>query len=178
VWNTKDSNCLGAYAVMPLNRILFTSKMFDYFTSKELQAIFADEVGHHKLKHGSSDIKTYTFRSLTLFISFFPILYLTYNLYPHWDNGLRTCSILFLGIVLFRLSIGICKLILFPSMRKNEYEADAYSVLTNSKKDLKNSLLKLGRLKKKIISPSRIDFILNYSHPTLAQRVEAIESLE
>jgi len=62
--------------------------------------------------------------------------------------------------------------------RKNEYEADEYAVKTYSKKPLITALKKLTSDSLGNLTPHPWYVFVNYSHPSLQQRIEAMDSIE
>ena len=61
--------------------------------------------------------------------------------------------------------------------RKNEYEADAYAVTTYDRKPLIDALKKLTSDSLGNLTPHPWYVFFNYSHPSLLQRVEAMEKV-
>ncbi|MCR4657805.1 MAG: M48 family metalloprotease [Lachnospiraceae bacterium] len=60
--------------------------------------------------------------------------------------------------------------------RKNEYRADAFAAKEGYGKDLISALKRLSKESFSHINPHPAKVILDYSHPTLSQRITAIES--
>ena len=61
--------------------------------------------------------------------------------------------------------------------RKAEYRADAQAVKEGYGKQLISALKKLARQNYADLAPSALLVKLEYSHPTLSQRIDAIEKL-
>ena len=62
--------------------------------------------------------------------------------------------------------------------RRAEYRADAHAVKEGYGENLISALKKLARQNYSDLSPSSILVALTYSHPTLAQRIDAVRKLE
>ncbi|MBR6358143.1 MAG: M48 family metalloprotease, partial [Lachnospiraceae bacterium] len=62
--------------------------------------------------------------------------------------------------------------------RRAEYAADRQAVQEGYGTQLINALKKLSRQNYSNLSPSPVVVKLDYSHPTLSQRIEAIEKLQ
>ena len=59
--------------------------------------------------------------------------------------------------------------------RRHEYEADAFAAGEGYGKELISALKGLNKEALSDINPPPATVLLNYSHPTLSQRIEAIE---
>ena len=59
--------------------------------------------------------------------------------------------------------------------RRHEYEADAFAAGEGYGKELISALKRLNKEALSDINPHPATVLLNYSHPTLSQRIEAIE---
>jgi STE24 endopeptidase len=62
-------------------------------------------------------------------------------------------------------------------IRKAEYEADAYAVTFGHAKGLKEGLIKLYKHNKGSLVVDPLYSALNNSHPTLIERLQAVDSL-
>ena len=61
--------------------------------------------------------------------------------------------------------------------RKNEYEADKFSVKTYKKKPMISALKKLSRDNLTNLTPHPFYEFINYSHPSLSKRLGSIEKI-
>ena len=61
--------------------------------------------------------------------------------------------------------------------RKNEYEADAYAASTYEAEPLIEALKRLSVSTLSNLTPHPLYVKVHYSHPTLLQRIEAMERL-
>jgi STE24 endopeptidase len=61
--------------------------------------------------------------------------------------------------------------------RKNEYEADAYASVTYNSEPLQSALKKLSVDSLSNLTPHPAYVFVNYSHPTLLQRLNAMENI-
>ena len=62
--------------------------------------------------------------------------------------------------------------------RKNEYEADNYAVKTFDKIHLINALKNLSKDNLVNLTPNPAYVFINYSHPTLHQRIKAMNQIQ
>jgi STE24 endopeptidase len=85
--------------------------------------------------------------------------------------------VLLIMAVEFALISPLFMLIANAVSRKAEYRADEQAVKEGYAEQLVSALKKLARQNFSDLSPHPALVLLEYSHPTLAQRVEAIEKL-
>jgi len=142
---------------------------------EELTAVIAHEIGHYKMKHiQKSMIISFgqmgvTFFLLSLFISnrnLFDVFFMTEISY-------------YAGLIFFGMLYSPVEMILgiFLQMfsRKNEFEADHYAVETYSNKNsLIEALKKLSVHNLSNLTPHPLNVFLNYSHPPVMERINAI----
>jgi len=159
-------------------RIALFDTLIQNHSSQEIVSVLAHEVGHYKRKHiikrllVSIFTKGLMFYLLSLFISN-PILFAAFKM----DQlsvyaGLVFFSFLYLPINLI-LSIAENYF-----SRKHEYEADDYAVRTY--KNPQSSISALKRLSVNNLSnltPHPLKVFLDYSHPPILRRIEAIRAI-
>lgn len=156
------------------NIVLYDTLIKD-LTQEEITAVLAHEVGHYKRKHVQ---KSMILSVLQIGIMFFVFGWLASNpimaevLGAKENNfhlSLITFSLLFSPI---SLATGILMNIY---SRKNEYEADAYAKETFDAVPLITALKKLTVNHLGNPQPHPAFIFLHYSHPTLLQRIEAMQ---
>jgi STE24 endopeptidase len=86
---------------------------------------------------------------------------------------------IYTGLIFFGMLYTPIEMILSIFMnilsRKNEYEADAFSVQTTNKShDMISALKKLSKDNLSNLTPHPFYVFLNYSHPTVFERIKAI----
>jgi STE24 endopeptidase len=157
-------------------RIVLYDTLIKDHTTEELVAVLAHEVGHYKKHHTIyglliSIIQTgFVFFILSLFIN-----------NPELSKALGTDKSSFhIGIVAFGLLYSPISLIsgLFLSLisRKHEYQADQFAKETFNYIHLKSALIKLSANNLSNLNPHPWYVFIHYSHPTLLQRIKAMES--
>ena len=157
-------------------RIVLYDTLIKDHTTEELVAVLAHEVGHYKKHHTIygmiiSIIQTgFVFFILSLFID-----------NPELSKALGTDKSSFhIGIVAFGLLYSPISLIsgLFLSLlsRKHEYQADQFAKETFNYVHLKSALIKLSANNLSNLNPHPWYVFIHYSHPTLLQRIKAMES--
>jgi STE24 endopeptidase len=145
----------------------------------EMVAVLAHEVGHYKKKHilqGTIIGILHTgmiFFLLSLFLG-------STDLYQAFY--MRQESI-YAGILFFGLLYTPIELVLSVAMqifsRKNEYEADRFAAETiDDPISLVDALKKLCAINLSNLAPHPFYVFLNYSHPPLLQRLQAIQGIK
>jgi STE24 endopeptidase len=177
---SKRSTRANAYfsGLGPKKMIVLYDTLIKNQTNDELVAILAHEIGHYKRKHV---VKSMALSILQTGVILYLLQYLlnSTNLYtalgaslPSIHLSLVVFGILFTPISLF---IGVA-MNLFS--RQNEYEADAYAATTFGANSLKSALIKLSVDNLSNLQPHPFNVFLSYSHPTLLQRLEALDKFE
>jgi STE24 endopeptidase len=158
-------------------RIALFDTLIAQQTVPELVSVLAHEIGHHKKKH---IIQGTIISILHMGILFFLIsLFLgSPGLFQAFD--MRQESI-YAGLLFFGLLYTPVELILSVVMhlvsRHNEYEADRFAAITiDDRNDMINALKKLSAANLSNLTPHPFYAFLNYSHPPLYQRIQAIQA--
>ncbi|NQY08544.1 MAG: M48 family metallopeptidase [Flavobacteriales bacterium] len=146
-------------------------------TVPELVAVLAHEVGHYKKKHIYASI---VLGVLQMGAMFFILSLLISN--PDLSKVLGSPNASFhLSILVFGLLYSPISMItsIFMNMlsRKNEYEADKFAADTFGKEPLMEALKKLSVDNLSNLRPHPFYVFLNYSHPTLMQRLGALKKV-
>lgn len=144
----------------------------------EMVAVLAHEVGHYKKKHilqGTIIGILHTgviFFLLSIFISsqgLYQAFYMT-------EQSIYA-GLLFFGLLYTPIELALSVLMRMIS-RRNEYEADRFAVETISEpSSLIDALKKLSATNLSNLTPHPFYVFLNYSHPPLLQRVQAMQDI-
>jgi STE24 endopeptidase len=159
-------------------KVVLYDTLIEKHTDEELVAVLAHEVGHFKKKHIVwSMILGILQTGLTLYL----LSLMIFNSEVSWAMGGNVSAmhlnILAFGILYSPLS-SLTGIFMNVFSRKNEYEADAYAATTYKKEPLIEGLKKLTSDSLGNLTPHPWYVFMNYSHPTLLQRVEAMEKIE
>ena len=153
-------------------RITLYDTLINDLEIDEIVAVLAHEVGHYKRKHiivnlfSSILLTGFTFWLLSLFVSL-PIFSEALNITtPSFHIGLIVFGILYSPIS------EITGLFMNILSRIFEYQADNYAKETFAAKPLITSLKKLSKNSLSNLTPHPAYVFMNYSHPTLLQRVQ------
>lgn len=159
-------------------KVVLYDTLIEKHTDEELVAVLAHEVGHFKKKHIiSSMILSIAQTGLILFL--LSLMIFNNEISGAMGGNLSAIhlNILAFGILYSPLS-NITGIFMNILSRKNEYEADAYAVTTFDKKPLIEGLKKLTSDSLGNLTPHPWYVFINYSHPTLLQRMEAMEKIK
>ncbi len=153
-------------------RITLYDTLINDLETDEIVAVLAHEVGHYKRKHiivnlfSSILLTGFTFWLLSIFVSL-PIFSEALNITtPSFHVGLIVFGVLYSPISEFT---GLLMNIL---SRKFEFQADNYAKETFAAQPLITSLKKLSKNSLSNLTPHPAYVFMNYSHPTLLQRVQ------
>jgi len=155
-------------------RIVLYDTLVNEYSKEEITAVLAHEIGHYKKKHTLTTIVISIVQvGLMLFV-----LSLVINL-PQFSMAFGVkeksfhISLLVFSLLYTPLSL-IIGIIMNVISRKNEYEADEYAKTTYSAEPLVSSLKKLSVDSLSNLTPHPYYVFFNYSHPTLLQRIKAL----
>lgn len=171
---SKRDKRLNAYfgGLFRSKRVVLFDTLLKALKTRQLLAVLGHELGHFVHK----DLLKGLFSSaLMLFLLFFIFANLPEFFYT--QSGLNGVNA---GVFALFLIFGeIFTLIFSPFLnflsRKNEFNADKHGAAMTSKADMSAALLVLARENKAFISSARLYEIFHLSHPTISQRLRALE---
>lgn len=158
-------------------KIVLYDTLINDHSQEELVAVLAHEVGHFKKKHIVTGLILSVFQ---MGITFYVMSLLIFNSDLSTALGAEELSIHINFIAFGMLYTPISRITgLFMNMlsRKNEYEADAFAANSYDAKPLMSALKRLSVSSLSNLTPHPFYVKMNYSHPTLLQRIEAMEKL-
>jgi STE24 endopeptidase len=158
-------------------RIALYDTLIEKHTNDELVSVLAHEIGHYKLRH--------ILIGNILGIIHTGILFFLLSIFLYekgmYEAFFMTGQPIYAGLLFFGMLYSPIEIILslFFNIisRKNEYAADRFAALTT--KAPENMIAALKKLSKDNLSnlvPHPFYVFLNYSHPTVLQRIEAIRN--
>ena len=156
-------------------RIAFYDTLIDKHSVSELVAILAHEVGHDRRHHLT---KGFVLSVLHTGLHFFLLSLALARPELYAAFGMTETSI-YTGLVFFSLLFSpvdrLLSLFLFARLRQHEFEADRFAAETLEQPlALVDSLRKLARENLTNLTPHPFYVLLNYSHPPLSARIDAI----
>lgn len=157
-------------------RIVLYDTLIKELSSEEIVAVLAHEIGHYTKKHTLSMLFVSLLSNLFMLwlLGFFlanPLLSQAMGgSEPSFHLGLLAFGILYTPIsVLLGLAVNAFS-------RKHEYQADAYAKSFGLSQALISALKKLSETSLSNLQPHKAYVFMHYSHPTLLQRIEALQS--
>ncbi len=174
---SKRSTKANAYftGLGPKKRIVLFDTLINEMDNDEILSVLSHEIGHYKKKH----ILTSLFISIMQTgVMFFLLGYFLNNEVLSHALGAEEHSF-HLGLIAFGILYSPLSTLIgiFMNMlsRKNEYEADAYAVQKGLGDALVSALKKLSVKNLSNLRPHPAYVFINYSHPTLLQRIAFIK---
>jgi STE24 endopeptidase len=160
-------------------RIVLFDTLIRKHATDELVAVLAHEMGHYKQHHIHKMMVITILQSglmfyiLSWFITYPGLFQAFYVTQPSIYAGL-----IFFGMLYTPIDT-LLSMVVHAVSRQHEYAADRFAVMTESKgKFLATALKKLTVDNLSNLQPHPFYVFLNYSHPPVAQRVEAIEKMK
>lgn len=159
-------------------RIVLFDTMLEQMSTEESLAVLAHEMGHYRMRH--------VHRGLALNLAGLLVMLWVLSLLVGWPPLFQTFGFagpsLHAALALVVATGGVFTFFLGPLLawlsRRNEYSADAYSVkLLQLPGALKSALLRLNGQNLANLTPHRWYSAYHYSHPTLLERLAAIDRL-
>ncbi len=157
-------------------RIVLFDTLIEKHTTAELVAVLAHEMGHYKKRHVLQAITLGIIQMGILFflLSFFISYQGLFDAF-YMDHQSVYAGLIFFGMLYSPLEFFI-GLYMQTLSRKNEYSADRFAVQT-AKDPLAmiNALKKLSVHNLSNLIPHPFYVFLNYSHPPILERIQAIK---
>jgi len=159
-------------------KIVLFDTLVEKHTNGEIVAILAHEIGHNKKKHILQGALIIYLKLGVLFylMQFFIAETALFEAF-YMDNISVYAGLIFFGMLYSPIDM-ISSLFLNMLSRKNEYQADEYAVKSmQSPNELISALKKLSKDNLSNLTPHPFFVFLNYSHPTVFDRIKAIKRL-
>ncbi|MBW1704172.1 MAG: M48 family metallopeptidase [Deltaproteobacteria bacterium] len=160
-------------------RIVLFDTLIEKQTTEELVSVLAHEMGHYKKRH---ILKSMVISVLTTGLMFYILSLFINNRELFAAFRMQEMSI-YAGLLFFAFLYSPIEMLLsvfgIVLSRRNEYEADSYSVKT-----YKRPLSMIAALKKLSVenlsnlTPHPLKVFLSYSHPPVLERIRAIRRMD
>lgn len=160
-------------------RIVLFDTLLEQLNREEIVSVIAHEVGHNKMRHILLGMVLSILHTGALLF----LLSLVLENRSLFDAFFMENTSIYASIVFFGLLFTPVELIMSPVLqlisRRHEYQADTWAVETTANRQhLISGLKKLAAKNLANLSPHPMIVILEYSHPPLASRIEAINLAE
>ncbi len=161
-----------------VKRIVLFDTLIEKLTPPQLAGVLAHEIGHEKKHHLlkglilSFFVTVFIFFILDWFMNYLP-LYQAFGFHRASYHAI---------LVIISFCSGPFTFFLTPLFtmwsRKHEYEADRYAVkITGNKDGLKDGLIVLAKENLTNLTPHPLYSFFHYSHPTIGERLRAIDTI-
>ena len=159
-----------------MKTIVLYDTLIESMTTDEICAVFAHELGHGLHKDTLKNQILTFIQMIILGVLAWLTLRTTALFEAFGFNGVNYgFALLLIMSVEFALIAPLFGLLVNYFSRKAEYRADAHAVKEGCGRDLISGLKKLAKQNYAELAPSPLLVKLEYSHPPLSQRIEAIE---
>lgn len=159
-------------------RLVLFDTLIEKMSDEEIVAILAHETGHAKHK---DYLRRMPISLLNIGIILFMLFFFLSSNDLSDAFGFSSSTFVFGFLVFFEVIslIGMFTSIITNYIsRKHEYAADKYAAQTYSKVHMISALKVLAREELVNLAPNKIVVLMTYSHPPIAQRINAIEDLK
>lgn len=157
-------------------RIVLYDTLLDDMDTEEIVAVLAHEIGHYKKHH---IISTLAINALQLLIMFFLFSLLVDNADIAQALGGSGSSFV-LGLIgfqfLYRFIGTLINVVVVVISRRHEYQADSFAASFGLGDALISGLKIISTKSLSNLTPHPLVVFWRYSHPTLLQRIKAIEA--
>ena len=162
-----------------MKTIVLYDTLLNQMTPDEICAVFAHELGHG-LHHDTLRNQFLTFLQMLIIAVLAWLTLRSTGIYPPFgfDGVNYGFAMILIMSAEFALIAPLFSLLVNRFSRKAEYRADEQAVKEGCGDALIEGLKKLSRENLSDLSPSPLLVKLAYSHPTLSQRITAIEKLQ
>lgn len=174
---TTKSNAF-CYGLTKQKVISLDDNLVEHFAPDEIVAVFAHEFAHARYKHTMRSLPFAILRSMVSVAALGIVLNFSALFFALGFAGTNYyAASLLLSLISWPVRMLLDALFNFLS-RKHEYEADAFAAKEGYGGALIAALKKLHKEALSDINPHPLAVMLDYSHPTLSQRITAIREVE
>lgn len=159
-------------------RVVLFDTLVDELTTEEIVAVLAHEIGHYKKKH--------TLWGLVLSLLNSLVMLSLLGLFLNSDSLAQALGVSQAAFHINLLAFGLLyspvsfflSVLMNMFSRRNEYQADAFAAQYGYGDALIEALKKISVKALSNLQPHPLYVFFHYSHPTLLQRMEALNKLE
>lgn len=156
-------------------RITLYDTLIEDLEEEEIVAVLAHEVGHYKRKHIIFNIiASIALTGVSLYILSLCISIPELSLAIGVSKSSFHAGLMAFGLLYSPMTV-LTSIVMNYFSRKFEYQADNYAKQTYAAQPLITSLKKLSRTNLSNLTPHPVYVFVNYSHPTLLQRIKNLK---
>ena len=172
--STKANAYFGGFGKM--KTIVLYDTLMEQMTEDEIVAVFAHEMGHNKHKDTLKLMAMNVVNVLLIAVSLWAVVSLPEIYQDFGFTGINYgFAFVLAGNVILSFLSPFVGLFTSGMTRRAEYAADKFAVDAGYGPELISALKKLAKNTLSCLSPHPVVVALTYSHPTVSQRVEAME---
>ncbi|MCP5455522.1 MAG: M48 family metallopeptidase [Thermotogae bacterium] len=153
-------------------KIVLYDTLLSQHSDEEIEAIFAHEAGHYKMKH---ILKSMVFSVILMIIIIFTVYFITESDVLNSFGISKIYSKLAYAFIFVSAVFSFVDYFLNFISRKHEFEADNYSKKFVDPEYLIKALKVLNKINLSNINPHPFYAALNYSHPTITERIKNLK---
>lgn len=158
-------------------QIALADNLVERYTEDQIVAVFAHEFGHAKYRH-MPKLVLGNILGICVTICLFGVILNFPELFTCFGfDGVNYYFLFTISLITWPVSKAVGLINNYFS-RKHEYEADSMAAKEGYGEDIISALKQLNREALSDLNPHPVVVALEYSHPTLAQRIEAIRKVE
>ena len=159
-------------------RIVLYDTLVEAFSVEELIAVLAHEMGHYKMHHIGKMMAVHILQTGLMFYILSMAIDCRRLFEAFHVHQFSVYAGLMMFIILYAPLEGWMEIAVSALSRHHEYAADRFSIeTTNTKAAMQAALKKLSIHNLSWLQPHPFYVFLNYSHPPVLKRVEAIERI-
>ena len=172
--STKANAYFGGFGKM--KTIVLYDTLLEQMTEDEIVAVFAHEMGHNKHKDTIKLLGINVMNVLMIAVSLWAVVSLSEIYQDFGFDGVNYgFAFVLAGSVCLSFISPFIGLIAGALSRRFEYAADKFAADNGYGEALISGLKKLAKNNFACLTPHPVVVALTYSHPTISQRVEALE---
>jgi len=158
--------------------ISLDDNLVNEYTTEQIVAVFAHEFAHAKYRHMAKSLPFAMFRTVITVVALGLVLNVGTLFSSFGFDGVNYMfAFTILTLITWPLETGL-DIISNALSRKHEYQADAFAAREGYGEGLISALKKLCKDSLTNLNPHPLLVKLDYSHPTLSQRIDAIRQIK
>ncbi len=175
----KRSNQVNAFTngFGPFKKIVLYDTLINSLEEEEIVSVFAHEIGHVKHKDVLKILGIKLPLIILLLLSFYWILDYNFSSLEFGSSEIKPVMSLIAMYSIFSVLKLLSNISTNFLIRRKEYQADIFSAQKYSKEYIISALKKIALINMSDLNPHPIDYFINYTHPTVVDRIENIHKI-
>jgi len=154
-------------------RVMLFDNLLEKFSTREILAVIAHEVGHSKYNHMLKDL----IKDLILTLFYFGMFYIILNneYFELTSSSLKFVQSIVILMIMFEVLNKIIKIATNYISRKNEKEADLYTKKLGYGPEMSEILVKAAKQNLGNLYPHPVFVLTKFDHPPLLTRLDYLK---